>query len=88
MTSSKIHCYYIIISIDFKEKHTIEQDELFCCVIISFGLKENMWLRQRSGMWLRQKIVEKEKSLPFSPPQEPWTPFASRVQDSINLTKN
>ena len=42
MASSKIHCYYIIISKDFKEKHTIEQNELFCCVIISFGLKENM----------------------------------------------
>ena len=42
MASSKIHCYYIIINIDFKEKHTLEQDELLCCAITSFGLKENM----------------------------------------------
>ena len=36
MSSSKIHFCYIIISTEFKEKHTLEQDELFCCVIISF----------------------------------------------------
>ena len=24
-----------------KEKHTLEQDELFCCVIISSGIKES-----------------------------------------------
>ena len=27
---SKMHCYYIIISTEFKEKHTLDQDELFC----------------------------------------------------------
>ena len=53
MASSKIHCYYIIINIDFKEKHTLEQDELLCCAITSFGLKENMWVRQRNAMVLR-----------------------------------
>ena len=40
MSSSRIHCCYIIIGTEFKEKHNLEQDELFCCVIISFGLKE------------------------------------------------
>ena len=35
-----MHCYYIIISTELKEKHTLEQEE-FCCVIISSGLKEN-----------------------------------------------
>ena len=40
MSLSKIHCCYIIISTELKEKHTLEQDELFCCVIISSGLKE------------------------------------------------
>ena len=36
MSSSKIHFCYIIISTEFKEKPTLGQDELFCCVIISF----------------------------------------------------
>ena len=40
MSLSKIHCCYIIISIELKEEHTFEQDELFCCVLISSGLKE------------------------------------------------
>ena len=44
MSLSKIHCYYIIISTELKEKHTLEQDELFCCIIISSGLKENNFL--------------------------------------------
>ena len=26
---------------ELKEKHTLEQDELFCCVIISSGIKES-----------------------------------------------
>ena len=29
-SSSDIHCCYIIISTEFKEKHTLEQDNLFC----------------------------------------------------------
>ena len=41
LSSSKILCCYIIISTEFKEKCTLEQDELFPCVIISSGLKEN-----------------------------------------------
>ena len=41
MSSSKRHCCYIIISTEFKGKLTLEQDELLCCVIISFGLKES-----------------------------------------------
>ena len=40
MCSSSIHCYYIVIGTEFKEKHILEQDELFCCVIISSGVKE------------------------------------------------
>ena len=36
---SKIHCCYIIISTDLKEKHTLEQDVLLCSTTISSGLK-------------------------------------------------
>ena len=42
MPSSKIHCCYIIISTELKEKHTLEQDKLLCCVIISSGLKKRI----------------------------------------------
>ena len=41
MFSSKIHCCYRIIRTEHKEKHTFEQDLLFCCVIIRSGLKES-----------------------------------------------
>ena len=41
MSSSKIHCYFIIISTELKEKHTLEKDELFCCVINSSRFKES-----------------------------------------------
>ena len=37
---SRIYCCYIIAGTEFKGKHILEQDELFCCVIISSGLKE------------------------------------------------
>ena len=38
---SKIHCCYIIISTELKEKHILEQDE-FCCLSLAVGLKEIM----------------------------------------------
>ena len=41
MSLSKIHCCYIIISTELNRIHTLEQDELFCCVIVRSGLKEN-----------------------------------------------
>ena len=37
MSSIRIHCCYIIIGTEFKEKHILEQDELFCCIIIQFS---------------------------------------------------
>ena len=43
MSFSKRHCCYIILSAEFKEKHTLEQDILICCVIISSGLKERLF---------------------------------------------
>ena len=29
---------------ELKEKHTLEQDELFCCVIINSGIKQKMFV--------------------------------------------
>ena len=40
MSSSRIHCCHIIIGTEFKGKYILEQNELFCCIIISSGLKE------------------------------------------------
>ena len=40
MSSSRIYFCYIIIGTEFKEKHILEQDELFCFTIISSRLKE------------------------------------------------
>ena len=37
----EVICCYMIISTELKEKQTLEQDALFCCVIISSGLKES-----------------------------------------------
>ena len=62
---SKMHCCYIIISTDLKEKHTFEQDEL-CYLIISYGLKKislknccyNISEFKQKVMWLRQSNVE------------------------------
>ena len=40
MSSIRIHCCYIIIGTECKEKYTLEQDECFFYAIISSGLKE------------------------------------------------
>ena len=42
MSSSHIHCFYIIISTKLKEKHTHEQDELFFCLIIQFSSVQSL----------------------------------------------
>ena len=44
MSSSMIHCCYIIIGTEFKEKHILEQDELFCCSVISSGLEKKKFV--------------------------------------------
>ena len=77
MSLSKIHCCYIIISTEFKEKHSLEQHELFCFIIISSGLKEN------KGLCTKTKECRK-KSLSLSPPREPWTPSSLWALDSIS----
>ena len=64
---SRIYCCYIITGTEFKEKHILEQDELFCCVIISSGLQGK----------------KKKNSCPFlllehsRPLSSPWGPQTS-----------
>ena len=41
VSSSRIHCCYIITSTEFKGKHTLGNNELFCCVINSSAHNEN-----------------------------------------------
>ena len=40
MSSSRVHCRYIILSAEFKGKRNLEQADLSCWAIISSGLKE------------------------------------------------
>ena len=61
MSLRKIHCCYIIISTEFKEKHTLEQHELFCCVIVCSGIKENKVLCTKT-----KECRKKKKFFPFS----------------------
>ena len=42
MSSSRIHCCYIIIGTQFKEEHIFEKDELFCCAITSSVLSSSL----------------------------------------------
>ena len=67
MSSSRIHCCYIIIGSEFKGKHFLEQDELLCCAIISSGLKE------RSVC----PFLLLDNSRPLSTPQKPHISFSS-----------
>ena len=61
MSSSRIHCCHN--GTEFKGKHILEQDELFCCVIISSGLKEK-------SICL---FLLLESPRPLCPPQGPQT---------------
>ena len=67
MYSSRIYFCYIIIGTEFKEKHILEQDELFCFTIISSRLKEKK----------KCPFLFLENSRSQSPLQEPRTPFFS-----------
>ena len=81
---SRIYCCYIITGTEFKEKHILEQDELFCCVIISSGLKE----KKKSFMWLRWRNVEKKFVLfSFSSASDPFL-LRGDPRLLINLPKN
>ena len=62
MSSNRTDYCYTIIGTEFKGKYILEQDELFCCAIISSGLKEKK---------------NKNKCLSFSPPWEFQTPISS-----------
>ena len=70
-SSKMVHYCYIIIGTEFKEKKNIlEQDELFCCVIVSSGLKEGKKKNVCPFLLL-------ENLRPLSPPWEPQTSFSS-----------
>ena len=64
MSSIRIHCCYIINSTDFKEKHILEHDRLFCCAIISSGKRKKIC-----------PFLLLENSRPLFPPQEPQTSY-------------
>ena len=65
MSLSRIHCFHIIIGTEFKGKYILEQNELFCCIIISSGLKEKSIF----------PFLLLENSRPLSPPWEPQSSY-------------
>ena len=67
MPSSSIHGCYIIFGSQVKRKHILEQDELFCCAIISSGLTEK---KNCPFLFL-------ENARPLSCPWESWIGFSS-----------
>ena len=92
MSSSRIHSFYIIIGTEFKGKHILEQDELFCCAIISSGLKEKLF-------YVTKTRECRKKSFSFFLPWEFQTPISSSEAPGsslllgdpgllINLSKN
>ena len=74
MSTSRIHCCYIIIGTEFKGEHILEQDELFCCAIISSGLKEQNVC----------PFLLLENSRPLSPLQKPQTPLSLGIWDFLS----
>lgn len=72
------HCCYIIIDTEFKPKYTLEEDKLFCCVIISSDVKEKKKEVAKTQNIERKNIcsfllLEGPGSLP--PLQNPQTPY-------------
>jgi len=66
MSSSRLHCYHITIGREFKEKHILEQDELFCCAIISSEIK----VEKTYYMTKTSPVAQIVKRLPTM--QETW----------------
>ena len=75
MSSIRIHCCYIIIGTEFKEKHILEQDGLFCCAIISSGLKERKMFVLFSSLRTPDLCFLLKSPRPLSPPQGPQTSY-------------
>ena len=81
MPSSSIHGCYIIFGSQVKRKHILEQDELFCCAIISSGLIEKKKKLSFSLPWERQTPV-------FSLRVLNWFLLLGDPRILINLPKN
>ena len=71
MSSNRTDYCYTIIGTEFKGKYILEQDELFCCAIISSGLKEKKTKTNVCPFLLL------ENSRPLSPLQKPQTHLSS-----------
>ena len=78
MSSSRIHSFYIITGTEFKGKHILEQDELFCCAIISSGLKEKLF-------YVTKTKKCRKKSFSFFLPWEFQTPISSSEAPGSSL---
>ena len=96
MSLSKIYCCYIIISAEFKEKHSFEQDAFLCgCVIISSGLKESQSQKKQivaiTTESIKKKILcDKDKGMQENKQTKHTCPFLLLEGPGllINLPKN
>ena len=86
MSSSRIHCCHITIGIEFKEKHILEQDQLFCCAIISSGRKEKSLFF--SSLRTPDPYSLLESPRPLSPPQGPHLPTYLGIDSPTNILYN
>ena len=66
---------YIIIGTEFKGKYILEQDELFCCAIISSGLKGKTTTTTTTTNVCPFLLLE--NSRPLSPLHKPQPPLSS-----------
>ena len=65
---------------EFKEEHTLEPDELFCCVIFSSGLKEKTFYVTKMQECRKKNVclfLLLENPRPLSPPSCPPQPQTS-----------
>ena len=76
MSSSRIHCCYIVIGTVFKQKHILEQDEFFSVQSSALGLKKkkkNFVLF--SSLRTPDHYLILENSRPLSSPWRPWISY-------------
>ena len=71
---------YIVVT-EFKQKHILEQHELFCSALISSGLKEkkSVWGGGGKVVLFSLRTPDPyfllERPRPLSPPWGPWTSY-------------
>ena len=85
MSSNRTDYCYTIIGTEFKGKYILEQDELFCCAIISSGLKEKKKQKQMFVLFSSLRIPDPYLLFKSPRPLSPWGSGTS-YQPTLKLT--